>query len=283
MNSILIVGVDSVPGHAVFQRLAGKHSVTGLALEGPRSARMPSTDRVTKSKLKTSLAGTNTVVFCGGAARSSWDSDFGSFDSEKQWLDLCLDSVRQHGGRLVMISSDAVFDSPWVFHNDDSECWCREKTATELRRLEDRVLSVQNTTVVRTNVLGYDTAQSSFCGRLVRDMQRPGTQNVDASTFSTPIASGDFADALETLLKTVVTGVVNIGGAERATPFRVASMLAVYLGKDTDLLSPVTGSRSKERSLRCQRLRKETGATVPMLRETIESLQRPEALEKAAA
>ncbi|MEZ6128358.1 MAG: sugar nucleotide-binding protein [Planctomycetaceae bacterium] len=284
MTRILILGADTVAGRSLAQRFAEHSDVSALWFRTAEPIVGCRVTHLTGTSLATEVAAADVVVFCGDASRSSWDDRFGQFSAERRWLQKCVDAVSATNRRLVYISSDAVFCGPWVFHDDNSRSLAHDPVARTLLKYEDLVASVRDSLIVRTNIVSCD--DGSFLRKAVDRLVSQRTVTVDAGTYGTPLSADEFAVSVEQCLSSNLSGYVNVGGAERTTPFHLAVSLASALNVGTNRLQPkASDGQTTERSLRCQRLRTELHRQAPLLKETLESLSAlvPEQLEAAVA
>jgi dTDP-4-dehydrorhamnose reductase len=283
VNRILIIGADTTSGNAVFHQLSNSNSVVALATATPRISGLMTAERITKSKLKTGLQATDVIVFCGAAAHSSWDADFGSFPPEERWLNQCVESALQYNSKFIFVSSDVVYAGPWIFHGDECTHFAKSRTAQELLRLEQCVYKVPNSLIIRTNVIEPASTVNSYCSLVLDALKWNRSLKLDATTSATPIAPDAFGKTFHGLLKNEISGYVNIGGAERTTAFRLALALAAGREENSSLFTPLVASRPEERSMRCDRMRSSSGVMPPLLSETIEALLHYENPENSAA
>lgn len=273
MDRIVILGADSPAGEALVNQLADKFHVTGLWFEQPVNRTDIATSRIDQARLEKEIQLADTVYFCGGASRSSWDAGFGNFTAEEQWLAACVDRSAEAGAGLIYVSSDAAFNGPWVFHDDDAACDLSCELGAKLHEMEELVASHPDHLIIRTNVVGMTIGRGHFVDDVLSGLQNGQVRRIPADTFSTPISEEGFALAAAECGMAETAGVINVGGAERTTPFRFASLLARQLGHDTDLLAPaIANGPTSERSLRCSRLRCELNIAAPLLSETIEQV-----------
>ncbi len=271
MDRILVVGVDSVAGQAIADRLKSQSKVCGLWNRTAVHSADLETTRLNNASLLRQCEGADLVIFCGGASLSSWDDNFGDFEVEKSWLQKALTCAERASARFVFISSDVVFGGPWVFHDDDSRSFCNGRTAQTVRSFETDVERLTDSLIVRTNALGIGQSNIGLTSRIAERLASGESEHVDASVYGTPIDSNEFAQALTECLVSGMSGCVNIGGAERTTAFRYATTLANSLGYDGEHLIPVHDNRRiQEKSLRCQRLRQELKIAGPLLKETVD-------------
>ncbi|MEQ9410354.1 MAG: sugar nucleotide-binding protein [Fuerstiella sp.] len=271
MERTLIIGIDTVAGRSVAQQLTGRAEVSGLWFNSPVPVDGCNSSRIESETLGDRIRAADAVVFCGGASYSSWDSGFGEFAAEEQWLQACLAAAQGTETRFVFISSDAVFGGPWVFHDDHGDSFADTDIAAQLLQFEAIVEQLNNSLIVRTNIAGVDSQGQGFVNRIAARLRSGESEHVDARVFATPLAASDFSELLIECLVTDLTGVINIAGAERTTAFHFAIRMAAGLGYGVEHLIPTTSNgKPCEQSLRCERLRKELKRSAPNLKETIE-------------
>ncbi|MCA9048074.1 MAG: hypothetical protein KDA89_05065 [Planctomycetaceae bacterium] len=272
MQRLLIVGLDSVVGRSLANRARKSWKTTGLWFRHPVSMTDVDSARISESNLKNQLTDAAVTVFCGDAALSSWDSGFGAFPAEESWLGTCLRAIGDDQ-RMVFVSSDAVFSGPQVFHSDSDDATGCDPSAVLLRDLEHDVLQKPNALVVRTNVVAAGVGVPGWLDHVTTSLRNGDSPEPAADVYSTPIGDHRFAEILETCLQQKLTGTLNIGGAERATPFQLIRALSNVCGFDATLLKhSISRPKPAERSLRCQRLRTELNIFPPMLTDLAESL-----------
>ena len=267
MNRILIVGSDSNTGNAVANQLSRDAHVETLWLQETRFQDGAGSSSIDAFNFSTECEFDH-VVFCGGGAKSSWDSDFGCFEAEQRWLSECVELANKLDAKLVYVSSDAVFSGPWVFHADNNRNYGQSEFTDAILHWESLAATANRHLIVRCNVLAIG---GGFLGELVDQLQQHQDICLNARTASTIISNIDFAKSLVTCLQHGMTGYVNIGGGERTTAFAFANLLASQLNSSSYISADCTGS-PQEQSLRCERLRNETNARIPLLKETLEQL-----------
>ncbi|MEO1980609.1 MAG: hypothetical protein ABGZ24_08845 [Fuerstiella sp.] len=269
MNRILIVGIDTAAGRSLADRLSGTCDLAGLWFSTPTIVSDCAASRINKTSISEHVARATTVVFCGAASQSSWNRNFGTFRPEDKWLSPCVLAAKASGGRMVFVSSDAVFSGPWVFHDDDSVAHSEESFAQQLRRYESQVHALNNSLIVRTNIVdGKGVVQDA-----VRAVEKGRSVTVDASTYATPVVQAAFTSSLVDCLAAGMTGYVNIAGAERTSPYQLVTQLAVNLECDTRrVVAKFSAEKPVERSLRCLRLQRELKQRSSLLKDTLEQL-----------
>lgn len=268
MGRIIIAGVETVAGQAIARRVSRSHTVEAFSCTAAVTSGLYASEPFAASRLS-DIRSIDVVCFCGGGSRSSWDADFGLFDAEHTALAACVELANTASARLVYVSSDAVFDGPWIFHDDDCRSYSASQTSEQLREWEDLASTATQHLILRTNVLG--SAAGNWLSSLVEKLKSGQPASLNARQWSTPLAEAAFAEAVQLAIDARLTGCVNLGGAERTTAFRFAAQLATAMGLSTEL-SPVTTSAVQECGLRSHRIRTATNWTAPVLAETFDQL-----------
>ena len=273
---IALLGSDTVAGQALASSMSSIDQLTTYGLQ-----------QVCQLDVNQLSQSNDVIIFCGDASKSSWDSTFGDLTRDLKTIpDLCA-AAGDHDCQLVFLSSDAVFSGPWLFHDESAERCNNSMIARQLTTLEDSVLSTAKGTVIRSNILGSSSSNTSFVDDLFEIVITGNTYHADATSFGSPIMSDDFARAVSGLLQQLPTGVLHLSGAERTTPWNFAVHLVTAMGLARNLVQPANanGCRS-ERALRCERITCELGLRLPTLSESldtaIESLQSHTELSAAA-
>ena len=145
MKTFLIVGVDTVVGANLAASWSEQARVIGLS-SGSKFQWPGCThailERSSVEGLRQCLQQMRAthVIFCGAAARSTWEPAGPSFANTD--AELWAAAVAQEQRHFTMISSDAVYTGPWMFHDENCAAVCASKEAAEIRHLETRVREV---------------------------------------------------------------------------------------------------------------------------------------------
>lgn len=284
MKTFLIVGIETVVGANLAVSWCGQTRVVGLSaaanisLSGCERATL---EQGTTDGIRQCLQQTRAthVIFCGTASRSFWEPTGRSFENSDavQWADAAAHEKRH----FTMISSDAVFTGPWMFHDESCSATCPSAEATEIRKVEARVLEAcVSSLIVRTNTFGWSTAGSrGWLESLLAGLEHSRPLELDPINHATPILASDLADYLEPALDDELTGVFHIAGAERVSPHQFARQLAsaFELGAPAtrtirELAARPTGFGRGETSLQTRRFRHEYDCAMPLLSEGLSRL-----------
>jgi dTDP-4-dehydrorhamnose reductase len=217
------------------------------------------------------------VVYCGLAAASSWDETPLHSDNEANHVARLAHTVAEVGSRLLIVSSDRVVAGPRMFH-DESEPVGEDLQSQSVRLVEQAALTPETapqcSLVVRTNAFGWSLRGDSFAERIWRALEQGQSIELTATAFATPILASDLADVLLRCLRTRLSGVVHIGGAERTSLYRFGQELALAAGFDPRLVKASSvdadeHASCRETSLGTRLVRRELDIALPLLRESV--------------
>jgi len=283
VETLLIVGVDSVVGANLACTLSDRFQVIGLSqsgdfsLEGCQTFDLPFDDsgRLGQAILDASPAW---IVHCGALARCSWDEItkdcLRRLRAEPQLVVNVAKAAEQLGCRLTVISSDAVFAGPRVFHHETSPTTGLGPIGTAALETE-AILAGSRALVARTHAYGWSpaTEASHYANSFFEALDRGDAAQADGRRYATPILSSDLAELLCQAYRCKLEGLFHIAGAERTSPSRfVAEMAAACLidgwrnGEASEAINSPT-LQVPETSLICRRVRQALGQPAPMLRE----------------
>jgi dTDP-4-dehydrorhamnose reductase len=219
------------------------------------------------------------VVYCGQAARSSWDEYDLSAAEEAARLAQITQAVAAADSRLAVVTSDRIFAGPRMFH-DEGEPVGADTAAQSLLAIEQAALTGDSdrrrVLVVRTHAFGWTIAGDSFAERIWHTLDCGQPIELSTNCFATPVVATDLADLLLRSVRARLHGVLHLGGAERTNPFRFAQELAIAAGFDLRLVRPRANEPdaadldpSSETSLGSRLARRELDVSLPLLRETV--------------
>lgn len=308
MDTLLIAGLDTVVGTNLAARLIDRFSVIGVclhepvSLDGCHSGQCRGQDENDIREWVESTRPTH-LVYCGPAANSTWDDtadhrpDVESVDVAGRWAGI----AREYGARFTLVSTDAVFTGPWIFHDEDSACVGNSPQARAARRSEKLAArQCPGALIVRTNVFGFSHGYG-WIERTVDGLETETSGPFDFQRHATPILATDFAEILDRAWDARLDGVYHISGTERINPNQFVHKLAGEFGLPSPepvngnrLLDRPTGYGCGETSLHTTRIRKALGIPMPTATDGLirlreqklngfgDSLKMPLALEPAA-
>ena len=188
MDTLLIVGTDSTVGANLAAALSGRYRVTSVGLS--QMAPIAGTDSIacqsdSMESVRQTIATIQPqhILLCGAASESSWSDSVGHMNAQwesrvaRNWAAAASES----GSSLTLVSSDAVFTGPWMFHEEDSECFCTSRAATDIRAIENEVQRVcPSVLVLRTNAFGWSPDSDGWIESLIGGIEA-GRSNRDYS------------------------------------------------------------------------------------------------------
>jgi dTDP-4-dehydrorhamnose reductase len=288
VEQLLIAGVDSVVGANLAAQLAGKYPVLGISnsvpisIEGCETAHVGDDANAIRQAMTTTRP--DRIIICQAAGDSPWNHSSGrianlaGIESARTWAKTAVDLTVP----LTLISSDAIFTGPWMFHSEKCESHCSSPQARSLRSLESSVLEVcPAALVVRTHAYGWNPIAESagWIEGIVAalESERPGI--FDCVPHATPILATDLGDLLPAGWDAGLSGVFHIAGAERVNPHRFVCTLARIFDlapPRASILAPVETPSAAfgqgETSLRTHTFHHAAGLPMPMLSEGLQRL-----------
>lgn len=287
METLLVVGIDTVAGANIAATLKTEFQIEGVSLSIPISlSGCPSTvcdpvDRVGIQEEVDQIQ-PDWIVYCGPAAQSSWTvhplqlAQPTLIESARLWAQ----SAHEAGIPFTAVCSDAIFTGPWMFHQEDSTSYCDSEAASNLLKLESEILKAHpQATLVRTHVFGWapvEIEEQSVSEILLKLEQG---RAFDGLAHASPIHASHLAEILEKMYRRELTGTYHVGSSERVSPLRMAGLLALEFDcavPETNLAGKLserpTGFSAGETSLLCSKLRTTLGIGLPLVSDGIRYL-----------
>ena len=289
MEKLVIAGVDTILGGNLAAWLSDRYEIIGLTfgdrvqIAGCSTTGCPSRD---PQAIQAWMAAErpNWLIYCGPWTESAWSPQQNSTQhlnaatSVLPWIK----AAQSIGCASTVVSSDAVFTGPWMFHDECSEHFCPTPAAQALQQMEAAILAVSpDTLLVRSHVFGWSPSSQSagFIEETLSQMYAGRRLNLDCVRHATPILATDLAEILHQAYEAELTGLYHIGGAERLNPYRLGTLLANTFGcpyTPAAPLEPLTERSSQfgsgETSLQSLKIRKALGCSLPLISEGLERL-----------
>ena len=286
MDKILVAGINTVVGANLAEALSSQHSVVGVSFDGkidlPNCRVESETPRKPAAVLEyLQRVQPNRIVLCGAGAESSWNESRRPQASDVTQAKMWIDAAHEAGCRLTLISSDAIFTGPWMFHAENSHSLCTSTEASLLKQIEEHAAEKSaDTLIVRTHAIGWHPGSNhGWLETLLTELERGTIGSVDFARHGTPMLATDLADILDKSWESGLVGLHHIGGAERISPRKFALRLAGHFRLATPA-SPIAGSLADrtsgfgcgETSLQTRKIRRALGIPVPLLDESLDRL-----------
>jgi dTDP-4-dehydrorhamnose reductase len=285
---LLVTGVDSPVGCNLADWFSRRASVIGLFREHPVKLPECQIDRwewTRPGDLGRWIRETKPhwIIHCGPFARGSWDlpldtdrldkKSFPHIGLERAVCRALLDGSQRVGARLTVLSTDAVFSGPRMFHDEQSSALSEHPAARAAIAME-AALEDSGALVVRTHAYGWSPCEDdlSFADRVWLGLTEGLPYAADPHACATPILAADLAQRLYLAYERQVRGLYHIAGAERTSEARFAGELASLAGLPLPGgESPVAAHRRsapanlRETSLNTRRAQRDLAYPMPML------------------
>ena len=291
MKPYMIFGVDTVAGAELARSLCPSQRVIGVGeghLPEIEQCEMISGQAASQNPGKLIKDfNISCVIDASTCGDSIWnpDAQIGSEEQCATSLKLAA-ACRENGIPYILLSSDGVVSSPWMFHEEDSESVCSSVVAQRLLDLERQVLAgSSDTLVIRTHPIGWSATdgQPNWLESLLERMMtnRPCPELL-LPGHATPIAATELANIVCRALAENLRGLYHIAGAERVHRIEFARKLAQqfeigWLGPDRVRIHYTESERSRfgcgECSLQTRTIRKALCVAMPTLTESFSLLQ----------
>ncbi|MFO1006704.1 MAG: sugar nucleotide-binding protein [Planctomycetaceae bacterium] len=287
MERVFIVGIDSVVGANTAVHAAERHAVAGVWFDHEvevEGCQCEPAEHGAGIGEQLRAFQPDCLIYCGPESYSSWDATSGprivraGSDLAATWAA----AARGVGAKFVMISSDAVFTAPWMFHEEDSEAFCESAAARTILKSERNVQTANpEALIVRTNAFGWSPTGEGLIESLIQQIEGHRTIDQDHIRHATPILASDLADIIERAVSEDLTGIYHVAGAERVNPMSFAQRLAdqfdlpwLALRRETSLSERPAGFGAAESSLQTKKIRKALCVAMPMIAEGLDRLSR---------
>ena len=286
MESLLVVGVDTVAGANLAACLSERYRIftwsAGDRYDIPNCSAVDPADapRAIASRVRPDW-----IIYCGPASRSAWEPDLASAidDSLVASVEAWCSAAKEAQARFAMISSDAVFTGPWMFHDEESTGICDSFQAVTIRAAEQQACEiVPETLLIRTNTFGWSAAgdQQGWIESLLNEIESKRMVEQDHVRHATPILATDLAAIVERACLENLQGLYHVGGAERICPLKFAQRLAdqfdlpwLSIRRESSVDEPARGFGAGECSLQTKRIRKALCVAMPLLSEGLSQLK----------
>lgn len=291
MKTLLVYGIESVAGANIANTLCEHYHIVGVATEqcpeiehcqilSGEAALDPPGQLL--NDLKPDYVVDTTC--CGDSA---WNPEV-EFAPEDQ-CQLAVEraaACKQLGITYSLLSSDAIFTGPWMFHEEDSEFSCSSTLGKQLIKLEaDVKKACPESFIVRTHLFGWNwlDEQAGWIESLLERMQCEPTTCDELSLpgYATPILASELALILARGFEENISGTYHISGAERVNRQEFARRLAAHFNINwlCNLSRSNHFSQSErnqfgcgETSLQTRSIRRSLCVAMPTLTESIASL-----------
>jgi len=288
VETVLVIGLDTVAGANIATCLSSRYRVVGLTSATPVSIQGCETHKYLEDDVETaehwlSLVRPQWVVYCGVAANSAWSVDPAKFITKDPVLAVrnWVNAAELHSARFTHISSDAIFTGPWMFHEEDCQGLCDSPQAEIIRAVEREVSLCDNTLTIRTNVFGWTPTAygQGDIEDLIHSLAEGSFSKLDCYRHGTPLLATDLAAIIEHAYQERLTGIFHVAGGERINPLEFTKRLSKVFGLTMSELPRATvlnecpsGFANGESSLHTRKIRRALSISMPMLDDGLQRL-----------
>lgn len=287
VDTILVAGVNTVVGANLAEALSAQHPVVGISFDSPVQlpnckveSEIPRNKPAAILEVLQRIQPTR-VVLCGAGSESSWDERSRPQPADVTQAKNWIDAAHTAGSHLTLISSDAVFTGPWMFHAENSHSICPSQESELLRQIELHTSSTSaDALIVRTHAIGWQQGdKQGWLESMLAQLERGSIGSVDFARHGTPMLATDLAIVLEKSWQSGLVGTHHIAGSERISPREFAMRLAAHFRLPTpatpiagSLVDRSTGFGCGETSLQTRKIRRALGIPLPLLDESLDRL-----------
>lgn len=261
MTNILIIGANGFTGRRMLSDYSAKdtYNVTGSSLRADiqpsEGYRFITTDIRDAAAVQALFDTVRPDVVVNTSALSV--PDYCETHHEEAWatnvtaVENLANACRQHGCRLVHLSTDFVFsgDTTEPYTETDVPAPVNYYGVTKLEA-ERRIPACCDNYAIARVVVVYGKALPGQHGnilQLVANRLRAGQEiRVVSDQWRTPTFVGDIADGVERLMHHPANGVYHLCGSNCLAIADIAYRVADYLRLDRSLIHPVTTSEMQE-------------------------------------
>jgi len=279
---VLVAGVDGAVGGSLAGWFARRANVIGLYRDHPlafpeyQTARWDPGRQGALWRLVREVW-PQWILYCGPFSVGSWDvpETVPTVAPEIAVCKALVDASRRLDARLTVVSTDAVFAGPRMFHDEQSPTASQHAFGRRALAVE-RTVEGSGTLVARTHAYGRSPREGECCfaEKVWLALAEGLPCEMDPHRHATPILAADLAELLWLACQRGLRGVCHIAGAERTSPHRFAAELASLAGVPwsgqaaaPDLPTSSAAGGAWETSLDTRRARRELDRPMPMLRD----------------
>ncbi len=285
-DKLLVTGVDSMLGSNLALSLSDRFSVVGVCARRGTSfdfCRTVHCDPAKPARLAALVRRESPewIIHCGPLCRSGWDAPQDDSVDAKREASVCAAlaaAAEKAGGFLTLVSSDAVFAGPRMFHDEQAPATGRRPFAQAILAAE-KALDGADALIVRTHAYGWSPAgaELGLAERVWRALTEGDLPALSPDRHATPILGSHLAEVLLSAYLHELRGLCHIAGAERTSEYRFASELAIALGLGSPRF-PIAEPQAEEgeaphideTSMCTRRARGALDYPMPMLREGLD-------------
>jgi dTDP-4-dehydrorhamnose reductase len=279
VDKLLVIGIDTLAGGNLAHTLSDRCEVVGVSQQAGfelDSCRSVCVDPDEVDELAEIVAAElpRLTVYCGPSCASGWEVN--------RTVDAELEAARgkaveeaavKCGSRITLVSTDAVFAGPRLFHHETFPTADNSAAAQAARNVE-QALTAADTLILRTHLFGWSTAGTSYAERMWTELADGREPIVSGTSYATPILASDAAEFVWQAYRRKLTGLYHLGGAERVNQWQFAAALGracgIAISKARSAAATNNLLTGDETSLDSRRLQRALSMPLPLVQEGID-------------
>ncbi len=283
MESLLVAGAETMTGANFAVQLAETFDVTACFFQNPRPLQAIRTiecradDAAAVASLLQAVQPSR-LVYCGAGANCAWTGTMRVTAADARQAEIWLKAAQAANISVTLISSDAVFTGPWMFHAEKSQSFCGSPEAQALLRIEQLAQEIlPESLVIRTHAFGWS---SLWLENLLAGLAQNEACSLDCVRHASPILVNDLIDIVVKGWQAGLAGIYHVAGGERTNPAAFAQRLAAEFAlkiprpQSTDSLTDKSsGFGQSETSLQTRKVRRALNTSVPLLGDSLRKLR----------
>ena len=142
---------------------------------------------------------------------------------------------------FLYISTDSVFDGIKGNYNEKDKPRPLNVYAQTKFEGEKETLKYQNSSVIRTNIYGYNWLnKESIAEWIINTLKKEKKINLFRDVYFTPILVNNLSQALLEIVERKLKGIFHIAGAENVTKINFGKKIAELWNLDEELIEPIS-------------------------------------------
>jgi len=150
-------------------------------------------------------------------------------------------AAEEHKCRVCYISTDHLFDGKKPFYSEqDTPSPINEYGKTKLLAEQETMAGATDPVIIRTNFFGWSPRNHppTFGEWLYDNLKEQRPMTLFTNYYFSPIEVHYLAEAIDLILKSDFSGIMNIAGSERCSKYEFGMRLARLTGFDASVITP---------------------------------------------
>ncbi len=162
-----------------------------------------------------------------------------------------FEKCKEHGAKLIFISSYYVFDGEKGWYSEDDEV--KPLNVYSKTKVESEKITFQdpNNLIIRTSkIYSWGIDNRNFIARMINTLKQGSTFETTNDQFNNPISAYDLAFSIKRLIQENASGIYNTGGPDYVNNLDFATITADVFDLDKSLIIGKTTEEFNAKALR---------------------------------